>query len=142
MKTHITEYKTDRDIAWRNLMVIAINEGIKAKILTANKDQEINGRSVEFAIAGLGQTIVTFDSIEYGEVSVEVVVDRKDKTDTSFTKFPTGAAAKAQGFLNRDSEFYLQPTPNFFQSKKPVQQKLYALKVEPNGYEDIGRRFL
>ena len=141
MQLKLIEYKTDRDKAWRNLMVTAINEGLKAGILKHDEHQEINGKSVEFTVGTLGAAIATFDSLSHGEVSVEVVVGRVDKGDIHFTKFPTGAAAKAHGFMERTTGFYLQPTATFFQSKKPVQRILVGLKVEPVGFQDNGRKF-
>lgn len=141
MRSKITEYKTDREIAWRNLMVTAINAGIEAGFLSADESKEINGKRIEFDIEQLGKTFATFESLEYGEVSIEVVVGPKTKDDLQFTKFPTGAVAKAQGFMERASGFYLQPSPSLFQAKKAVQQNLYKLDVEPEGYEDIGRTF-
>ncbi|MBC7658567.1 MAG: hypothetical protein H7249_02575 [Chitinophagaceae bacterium] len=142
MRPKTIEYKTDREIAWRNLLVSAINAGIQAGVITEDETQEIDGKCVEFTLDGIGLGYATFDSINFGEVSIEVVVDPKDKTDRSFTKFPTGATAKAHGYVERETGFYLQPTATLFQSKKPVQQKLFNLKVEPNGFEDNGRKFL
>ena len=73
MWAKLPEYKTDREIAWRNLMVSAINAGIKAGVLTDDHEQDIDGKAVEFDIAGIGRAVVTFDSINFG---VELPVDQ------------------------------------------------------------------
>lgn len=151
------EYESARGKAWRNIVVCAVNEGIRAKAFSLRKDDNrwpgarpvhptngpdyrLNdpGVCLSFKLSNEMPAQAKFRDIGWGELEVLVAVNPAgDRFKQGFTGFDAGDAF-AQGWLEREKGAYLNTATNLFNCRKPLLGALAALKAEPLGYGDKG----
>jgi hypothetical protein len=140
------KYKTVREKAWRNLMVLTINTAIEQKLFSLrpsdnrwhgaeNRDHCLfnfilpNGLSAKGYVSDAG----------WDELSIHAAVNPKgDWLRTANAGFHAGDAFAA-GWLERRNGAWLQSATSMFNCKKAILQSLADLTVSPMGYGDKGR---
>lgn len=144
------EYRTERERAWRNLMVCAINEGIRQKLFTlqpdnyswAPQEDDVNrgrdGRIFDFALPnGLAARGYIGDA-GFGELSIHVAVNPKgDWVKASNAGFDAGDAFAA-GWLERERGAWLQSATTQFNCRNSLLKYLANIEVRPRGFGDRG----
>jgi len=151
------EYESDREKAWRNIVVCAVNEGIRAKTFSLRKDDNrwqgarpvhptkgpdyrVNdpGVCLSFALPNGMPAQAKFRDIGWGELEVLVAINPDgDQFKKGSTGFDAGEAF-AQGWLEREKGAYMNTATNLFKCRNSLVSVLAALKVEPLGYGDKG----
>lgn len=151
------EYKSEREMAWRNIVVCAVNEGIRAKAFSLRKDDNrwpgarpvhpmkgpdyrVNdpGVCLSFQLPNGMSAQAKFRDIGWGELEILVTVSPAgDRFKEGSTGFDAGDAF-AQGWLEREKGAYLNTATNLFNCRKSLLGALAVLKVEPLGYGDKG----
>jgi len=149
------EYKTRRERAWRNLMVIAINEGIRQQLFSLRPyDNRWPGAEPESSgHRGTGY-VFGFDlpngraakgyvgDAGFGELSIHVAANPKgDWVRTSNGGFHAGDAF-AKGWLERQKGAWLQSSPDMFNCRMHLVEELAGIEVNPMGFGDKGRVIL
>jgi hypothetical protein len=139
-------YKSLRGKAYRNLLVCAINEGLRLSLFRLHSDrngwpdQSTQSNSIDFTLPNGLPARAVFRDIGFGEVSVVVAVN---PTGISLdgrshdTEFRTGDAF-AQSWLEREKGAWLQSATTLFNCRRNLISVLAGLNVEPNGFSDHG----
>lgn len=144
------EYRTERERAWRNLMVCAINEGLRQKLFTLQSDNynwapqedthhRRDGRIFDFVLPnGLPASGYVGDA-GFGELSIHAAIN---PTGTSIQSWNAGFAAGdafAASWLERKKGAWLQSATTQFNCRKPLLKSLANIEVRPRGFGDRGR---
>lgn len=142
------KYMSARDKAWRNIMVYAINEGIRRKLFSLRPDDnrwpsadKREGIMFDFTIPNGMPARAYVDDISFGELSIHVAVIPTDdrKILQAFNAGFNAGDAVATGWLEREHGAWLQSSPDRFHCRNYLLKELAALEVEPLGYGDRGR---
>lgn len=151
------EYESARGKAWRNIVVCAVNEGIRAKAFSLRKDDnrwpgarpvhptrgpdyrvDDPGVWLSFKLPNGMPAQAKFRDIGWGELEILVTVNPAgDRFKRSATGFDAGDAF-AQGWLEREKGAYLNTATDLFNCRKSLVGALAALEVAPLGYGDKG----
>lgn len=151
------EYESDRGKAWRNIVVCAVNEGIRTKSFSLRKDDnrwpgsrpvhptkgpdyrvDDPGVWLSFKLPNGMPAQAKFRDIGWGELEILVAVNPAgDRFKQGATGFDAGDAF-AQGWLEREKGAYLNTATDLFNCRKPLVSALAALEAEPLGYGDKG----
>ena len=148
-------YNSKRSKAWRNLMVLAINEGIRLKLFSLRPgDNRWPGATTQMSVArsqGYEYDFTLPDGkpargyvsdAGFNELTVRAVVFPKGKgVRVIGTGFDAGDAI-GQCWLEREKGAYLQSSTSFFQCRKYLLEDLIRLEATPLGYGDRGRVIL
>ena len=148
-------YRTTRKKAWRNLMVSAINEGIRQKLFSLRAyDNRWPGAEPESSShrgAGFVFEFLLPDDkpakgyvgdAGFGELSIHAAVNPKgDWVRTSNGGFHAGDAF-ASGWLERKNGAWLQSSPDMFSCRKVLTKPLSEMHISPLGYGDRGQVIL
>lgn len=149
------KYKSDRSKAWRNLMVCAVNAGLKKKLFTliANDNRwpgALPQSPEETRANGVGDVAYEFElpnglpakayvrDIGWGELSIHVAVNPKGDSLKSFNAGFSAGDAFATGWLERKKGAWLQSSADLFCCRSSLKPQLAALNVMPMGYGDKG----
>jgi hypothetical protein len=143
-------YRTESERAWRNLMVCAINEGLRLKLFTLQPDNynwasqenahhRRDGRIFDFVLSnGLPARGYVGDA-GFGELSIHAAVNPNgDWVKASNAGFEAGDAF-AGGWLEREKGAWLQSATTRFNCRKPLLKSLANIEVRPRGFGDRGR---
>ena len=143
------EYESDREKAWRNIVVCAVNEGIRAKAFSLRKDDnrwpgarpvhprkgpdyrvDDPGICLSFKLPNGIPAQAKFRDIGWSELEILVAVSPAgDRFKEGYTGFEAGDAF-ARGWLERERGAYLNTATNLFNCRKPLVGPLAALEVE------------
>lgn len=144
------EYRSERERAWRNLMVCAINEGLRLKLFTLhhenynwepqeNAHHRRDGRVFDFALPnGLPARGYVGDA-GFGELSIHVAVNPIGDWVKAWNAGFTAGDAFAAGWLEREKGAWLQSSTAQFNCRKPLLKSLASIEVRPRGFGDRGR---
>jgi hypothetical protein len=144
------EYRTERERAWRNLMVCTINEGLRQKLFTLhpenynwapqeNDQLRREGLIFDFVLPNGLPTRGYVGDAGFGELSIHAAVH---PTGNSISAFNAGFAAGdafAVSWLERENGAWLQTATTEFNCRKPLLKPLADIKVRPRGFGDRGR---
>lgn len=146
------EYRSARHKAWRNLMVLAVNEGIRQKLFSLrpddnrwpgaeppNSQHRDPGFIFEFTLPD-GKPAKGFVSdAGFGELSIHAAVYPKgDWLQATNAVFHAGDSF-ARGWLERRDGAWLQSAENMFNCRKYLLHSLAEMEAIPMGYGDRGR---
>ena len=139
------EYKSDREKAWRNLLVCTINEALEQKLFSLRPndnrwpDADKESHLFDFTLAnGLPARGYVHD-ISYAELSIHVAVNPKGDMLRAFNAGFDAGDAFARGWLERGRGAWLQSATTSFNCRKSLIKKLASMTVNPHGYGDRGR---
>jgi len=146
------EYRSEREIAWRNLLVCAINAGIQQKLFTlradnynwspqvANASRGRDGRVFYFALPSGHQAMGYVGDAGFGELSIHAAVNPKEQWVKSSNAGFSAGDAFATSWLEREKGAWLQSSSiSRFHCRKSLLQTLANIDVRPCGFGDRGR---
>lgn len=155
--TAVPTYKTDRDKAWRNAMVAAINAGLQQNLftlvpgdnrwpVTSDSDERRKRRCVFRFDIGEVPAIGYVSDAGYDELSIHVALWPTKDGDRWVECWNADFAAGdvfASGWLERRDGAWLQTPIDVSRTslacRKEKLSVVAALNVEPNGFADRGR---
>lgn len=136
-----------RWMAWRNLLVSAINAGLEQRLFglspgenwwpnaTANDDTY----RYRFTVDGDMQAIASVNAISGDELSIHALLcPTADETEPGFYMGIETGAAYAHGWVERRLGAWIQDGGAGFQCKRWMQGRLSGLNIKPAGYADQG----
>lgn len=138
------EYKTARQRAWRNLMVLAVNAALDQKLFTLHpgdnrfRDANSAGSSFDFTLPNGLPARGTLSDAGFDEVAVHVAVNPKREHVRAMSQFDAGDAV-GMTWLERQRGAWIQSSDTEFHCRKAFLAVLAELSVEPRGYGDRGR---
>ncbi|MFA5924248.1 MAG: hypothetical protein WC856_23635 [Methylococcaceae bacterium] len=140
------KYKSLREKAWRNLMVLTINAGLQQKLfsLRPNDNRWPDAENREYCLFdfelpnGLPARGFVSDA-GWGELSIHGAINPKGNWVRASNAGFNAGDAFAVGWLERKNGAWLQSATTMFNCKKAILQLLADLMVEPMGYGDKGR---
>lgn len=146
------EYRTDRERAWRNLMVCAINEGIRQNLFTlqsnnyswAENEPKEGGRVKEgglfdFALPNGQPARGYVNDAGFGELTIHVAVNPNGQSVRAEDAGFSAGDAFAAGWLERERGAWLQSATTQFNCRKSLLKALANIDVRPRGFGDRGR---
>ena len=140
------EYNGKRATAWRNLMVAAVNEGLRIQLFSLKPDDNrwhvdrFGGGSAfyDFELpGGLGARGCVSDA-GFGELNVHVAVNPKGNALAAFNADFFAGDAVALGWLERRDGAWLQSSKERFSCRTVLLDSLSAMTSVPEGYGDRG----
>lgn len=142
------EYCSQRDKAWRNLMVLTVNEGIRQKLFSLRVDDnrwpgaeagfQGTGYIFEFKLPDGKAAKGHVSDAGHGELSIHAaVIPNRDWVKASNSGFHAGEAF-ARGWLERELGAWLQTSSNLFNCRKWLVEDLANLEAVPIGFGDRG----
>lgn len=146
------EYRSQRDKAWRNLMVLTINEGIRQKLFSLRIDDNRwpgaepgsqghrgTGYVYEFKLPDGKPAKGYVSDAGFGELNIHAAVfPKEDWVRTMNGGFHAGDAF-ARGWLERERGAWLQSSQEFFNCRKWLIEDLANLEANPIGFGDRGK---
>lgn len=146
------EYRSQRDKAWRNLMVLTINEGIRQKYFslrvgdnrwpgadTGDQDHQGMGYVFEFNLPDGKPAKGYVSDAGFGELNIHAaVVPNGNWVQASNSGFHAGEAF-ARGWLGRERGAWLQSSSDLFNCRKWLLRDLANMEAIPIGFGDRGR---
>lgn len=147
-RPHEIAYKTPRAMAWRNLMVAAINAGIEQKLFSVRKGDNRwpgadQGKGFTYRFDVYGKKGAAYvDDIGFGELKIHAAVDLVYGGELCMC-LPTAGFYAGNAFgmacMDRDQGAYLQTALAFFRVREPLVQFLARCDVKTKGYGDKGK---
>lgn len=151
---HAPEYKSQRDRAWRNVMVAAINAGIDQRVFTikpsdnrwpnAMRDQLDGGPepcTYRFSLNGVSGIASVLNG-GHDELSVKVALWPSAKAEEWISAVNAGFLAgelHATGWLERRNGAWLQVSRDkFFACRRARLQTVAEMNLRPKGFADRG----
>lgn len=149
------EYRSSRNKAWRNLMVLTVNEALRRKLFTLRPDDNrwpgvspdkktrSSGFAFDFMLPSGRPARGWVGDAGFGELSIHAAVDPKEGgwVSSGNAGFVAGDAFAA-GWLERKLGAWLQSSPSMFRCRKHLLRELEQMPAEPQGYGDRGRVIL
>jgi hypothetical protein len=134
------EYKTQREKAWRNLMVCAINAGLAKKLFTLRPDGNNfgDGRLFDFTLPDGTPACGWVRGISYSELSIHAAANPTGRFLSSRNAGFNAGDAFGTTWLERKRGAWMQTSPDSFRCRKPTLKRLSSIEVEPAGYGDRG----
>lgn len=143
------EYRTERERAWRNLMVCAINEGLHQNLFTLHPDN-YNWSPEENAHHRRDGLVFYFNlpnglpargyvgDAGFGELSIHAAVNPNGSWVETWNAGFAAGDAFAAGWLERKEGAWLQSATTQFNCRKPLLKSLASIEVRPRGFGDRG----
>jgi hypothetical protein len=152
---HSIHYKSQRDKAYRNVVVTAVNEGLKRKLFTLLPDDNRwpgwegaanrNGRSKvywEFELPnGLPAKAYAADA-GFSELAIHVAICPTKNASEWLSSYQAGFSAGdafAASWIERDRGAWIQSALGSFKCRKVLLNQLAEMEVRPAGFGDRGR---
>lgn len=146
-RAHEIEYESVRKKAWRNLIVCAVNEGLRLKIFSLrpgdNRWPGYNPRGsnvylFDFILPCNLPARVAVHDAGYDELSIHVAVNPKgDWVKASDAGFSAGDVFGST-WLERRNGAWIQSSESSFSCRRHLLSKLSNMQVTPAGYGDRG----
>ncbi|HUW97414.1 MAG TPA: hypothetical protein VMV40_01035 [Acidiferrobacter sp.] len=144
------EYRTERERAWRNLMVCTINEGIRQRLFTLHpgnyswvpqNDESLrqNGCCFHFNLPNGQPASGYVRDARFGELSIHAAANPTGNFIRSFNAGFLVGDAFATGWLEREKGAWLQSTPSRFNCRKSLLKSIANIEVRPRGFGDRGQ---
>lgn len=144
------DYHSERERAWRNLMVCAINEGLRQQLFTLAADnynwapqveahKRREGKVFDFTLSNGLPARAYVDDIGCGELSIHAAVNPTGNSIMAWNAGFSAGDAFAAGWLEREKGVWLQSSTDQFNCRKPLLKTLANMEVRPRGFGDRGR---
>lgn len=146
--------RSPRWIAWRNLMVSAVNVGIERKLFGLcpednwwpgghAESQRCERFAFQFVLGGHHTAVASVNAISGDELSICVIVNpsRPDVHPSSFCDLSDGDAT-GTCWVERRLGAWIQDGGEDFHCRRKLQPFLSGLQVDPKGYADLGSFFM
>jgi hypothetical protein len=139
------EYKTARDRAWRNLMVLGVNAALDQRLFSLRPgddrfdDTLRRGHLFDFVLPNGLPARGSVATAGFDELALHVAVNPKGEN----VRFHSGGFSAGDAFgttwLERRNGAWLQSTPDGFRCRKALLPVLAELDAQPRGYGDRGK---
>lgn len=152
------EYKSMRDIAWRNVVVCAVNEGLRLRLFSLREnDNRWTGWTGKYDSAGVKSTRFDFTlpnglaasvyvgDAGFGELAIHVAVLPTKRAPDLISGWDVGFSAGeafAGSWLERERGAWIQSTTSGFKCRRGLLSSLASLKVRTHGFGDRGRMIM
>ncbi len=139
-----------RWMAWRNMMVAAINAGLEQRLFGLSPGQNwwpgadpVTIRSVwcsyRFVFDGGIPGVASVDSSSGDELSIHVMLDPRDATiEPHSCEGLEDGGAVAHGWLERRLGVWIQDSGEQFSCRRVLLDRVANAKADPVGYADFG----
>lgn len=143
----IKRHESMRELAWRNMMILAINEGLRQNILPTHKNnlrpQSFTEPHVyKFLIDGKIGAIACVSYAGYDELAIRVSFWATEKADEVIKScngwFRAGEAYAFGWLMCRNGEMTLQGFDNGICCGRHLMKTVSSMKTQALGYEDRG----
>ncbi len=148
-------YKSMRDKAWRNIIVSAVNEGLRRRVFSLKADDnrwegwsESRGSGTVYSATfdftldnGLPVKAYVADA-GFGELAINVAVCPTDQANDFVGAYEAGFAAGeafAAAWIERERGAWIQSATSSLKCRKALLEPLSSMIVRPAGYGDRGR---
>jgi hypothetical protein len=148
-------YANMRDKAWRNVVVCAVNEGLRQRIFSLKPDDNRwEGWTSERNSGRVASTFFDFElptgatakayaaDAGFGELAIHVAVCPTDRAHDFVRAYNGGFAAGdafAATWLERERGAWIQSSTGSFKCRKGLLRSLAEMYVRPAGFGDRGR---
>jgi len=149
------EYKSLRHRAWRNMIVCAVNEGLRLRLFTLrpgdnrwpgwddrNQHSCVRGAEYGFVLPnGLAAKAYVSDA-GYAELAITVAALPTRGASSWLRTYGGGfhaGEAFAASWLERERGAWIQSSTSSFKCRSPLLDQLSKLDVRPAGFGDRGR---
>ena len=139
------EYKTERQKAWRNLMICAVNAALTQKIFTLRPgdnrfpDNMRRGELFDFQLPNGLPARGSVSDAGFDELAVIAAVNPKGDAVRAYNAGFDAGDAFGSTWVERQRGAWMQTSDTNFNCRRALLPVLAALKVEPMGYGDRGR---
>lgn len=141
----VIEYKTPRERAWRNLMVLGVNAALDQRLFTLRPgddrfdDDMRRGQVFDFLLPNGLAARGSVATAGFDELAIHVAVNPKgDEVRYNNAGFKAGDAYGATWLERRDGA-WLQTCLKSFRCRKALSAQLADLEVRPKGFGDRGK---
>jgi hypothetical protein len=141
-------YKTNRQRAWRNLVVCAVNEALRRRLFSlrpgdnrwpGHDDQYRNSYLFDFILpCGLPARVAIHDA-GFDELSMQVAVNPKGDRVRIYDAGLSAGDAYGSTWIERQRGAWIQSTDDSFRCRRLLIDTLVGMTVDPLGYGDRGR---
>ena len=146
------KYESQREKAWRNLMVVTINEGLSRNLFTLRPNdnrwpgvkektgRDSSGYCFDFTLSN-GMPVRSYIAdASFDELLIHVAVNpKKGDWIKAFNAGFSAGDVFAAGWLERKTGAWLQSSTTAFNCRRHLLEELSQLNVDPLGYGDKGR---
>lgn len=139
------KYLSVREKAWRNLMVCAINEGLRQMLFSLRPNDnrwpgaEKEGYIYDFFLPNGLSVRGYIHDIGFNELSIHAAVNPNGDWVRASNAGLDAGDAFAAGWLERRKGAWLQSATDMFNCRRKLIQSLADIMVQPMGYGDRGR---
>lgn len=139
------EYKTERQKAWRNLMICAVNAALTQKIFTLRPgdnrfpDNMRRGELFDFQLPNGLPARGSVSDAGFDELAVIAAVNPKGDAVRAYNAGFDAGDAFGSTWVERQRGAWMQTSDTNFNCRRALLPVLAALKVKPMGYGDRGR---
>lgn len=145
LTSYDVSYKTPRDRAWRNLMVLGVNAALDQRLFTLRPgddrfdDTMRRGHLFDFALPNGLPARGSVATAGFDELAVHVAVHPKGDNVRYHSAGFTAGDAFATTWLERRDGAWLQTATSGFRCRKALLPVLAELDAQPRGYGDRGK---
>ena len=141
-------YSTARRRAWRNLLVCAVNAGLRQGLFTLADGDNLwprasshpcDGYAYRFALPDGIPAAAYVADVGWGELRIHATANPVGQLVSVSSPTLAAGDAFAVGFLERKESKWLQRSTSLFRCRREMMATLAALEIEPDGYADFGR---
>lgn len=138
------QYKTERQRAWRNLMIFAVNAALERRIFTLRpgdnrfEDEYRQGVLVDFELPNGLPVRASVADAGFDEIAVHAAVNPKGRYIDAMAGFDCGDAV-GMTWVERRRGAWMQTSETQFHCRRKLLSVLSGLDVKPAGYGDRGR---
>jgi hypothetical protein len=138
------EYKSKRQIAWRNLMVCAVNAALDQKLFSLRPgddrfvDNMRQGHTFDFVLPNGLPARGSISDAGFDEVAIHAAVNPKGDSVRSFNAGFSAGDAFGTTWVERRKGAWIQTSDHGFACRRDMLPVLAALQVKASGYGDRG----
>lgn len=138
------KYKTKRQMAWRNLMVCAVNAALDQRLfsLRPGNNRFMNnlrqGQTFDFVMPNGLPARGSISDAGFDEISIHAAVNPKGDTVRAFNAGFDAGDAFGTTWVERRKGAWIQSCDRDFSCRRDLVPELAALDVKPNGFGDRG----
>jgi hypothetical protein len=138
------EYKTVRQLAWRNLMVCAVNAALDQKLFGLRPgDNRFKGmqhpeQTFDFVLPNGLAVRGSIADIGHDEISIHAAVNPKGDAVRAFNAGFDAGDAFGTTWVERRNGAWIQSNDRNFTCRRDLAPTLAALEVKPAGFGDRG----
>lgn len=138
------EYKTNRQLAWRNLMVCAVNAALDQKLFSLRPgddrfvDNMRQGQTFDFVLPNGFPVRGSIADAGFDEISIHAAVNPKGDSVRSFNAGFDAGDAFGTTWVERRKGAWIQSCDHSFTCRRYLAPELAALNIKPNGFGDRG----